>query len=79
MSGVQHSESSDTGAKQALDLVEACSKIFDGHDTAVVLGALTTLVTVSLDDTGVPIEVFVGALRGSQAKLDKMRKARSKR
>lgn len=76
MSGAVHS---DPGAKQATDLVEACSKIFDGHDTAVVLGALTTLVTLALDDTGVPIDVFVKALRGSQNKLDSMRKARSKR
>ncbi len=76
MSGALHS---DPGAKQALDLVEACSKIFDGHDTAVVLGALTTLVTVSLDDAGIPIDVFAKALRGSQAKLDKLRKTRGKR
>jgi hypothetical protein len=76
VSGVPHS---DPCARQAVGLVDACSKIFDGHDTAVVLGCLTTLVTISLDDSGVPIEVFVKAMRGSQAKLDKMRKARSKR
>jgi hypothetical protein len=76
VSGVPHN---DPGGAQALRLVEECSKIFDGQDFAVVLGALTTLVTVSLDDAGVPIDVFIAALRGSQAKLVSMRRAGGKR
>lgn len=69
----------DPGPKQAADLVEEMSKVFDGRDYAVVLGALTTMITCALDDSGVPLDVFIKALRGSQAKLVSMRKARSKR
>lgn len=54
---------SDSGVGQAIDLVEECSKILDGQDF----------------DSGVPIDVFIAALRGSQAKLASMRKIRSKR
>jgi hypothetical protein len=75
MAGMQHS---DPGALEAQHLVAMCSDAFDGHDTAAVLAALTTLVTITLDDTGVPIDVFVAQLRSSAAKLANMRKARSK-
>lgn len=76
MGGIQHS---DPGAIEAQALVATCSETFDGHGTAAVLAALTTLVTIVLDDTGVPIDVFVAQLRSSAAKLVSMRKARSKR
>ncbi len=71
MSGVPHID--DDGARMATGLVEEVSKIFDGQDYAVVLGALTTLVTIALDDSGVPFDVFVKALRGSRAKLASLR------
>lgn len=66
----------DPGADDAVGLVDACTAPFDGHDTAAVLGALTSLVTMTLADTGVPIDVFVEALRGSAAHLANLRKGK---
>jgi len=77
MSGSLNMNSEEVKASK--DLIDCCMALFDGKDTAVVLGVLTSLVTLTLDDTGVPLDVFVAALRGSEAKLVSMRRARKRR
>jgi hypothetical protein len=53
-------------ARTMTALIERMDKMFDGHDLALVFGTLTSFITMALDDSEIPLDVFVEALRGSE-------------
>lgn len=69
MSGTPNAQPVDPGAVEAVELVHEIIGVCDGHDTAAVLAALTTVCAISLYDIGVDVEVFVKRLRADSAKI----------
>ena len=69
MSGTPNMPPVDPGAVETVALVHEIIGLCDGHDTAAVLAALTTVCAISLDDIGVDVEVFVNRLRVDTAKI----------
>ena len=66
----------DAGHAEALALVHAIVELCDGHDTAAVLAALTTVCAISLDDLGVDVEFFVHRIRVDSVKIKRAKRAR---
>lgn len=76
MSGDVNGPELDPGHAEAIALVHAILEVFDGHDTAAVLAALTTVCAFSLDDIGLDVEVFIKRLRIDAAKVKRAKRAR---
>lgn len=76
MSGEVNTPDRIAGHAETIELVHAIVELCDGHDTAAVLAALTTVCAISLDDIGVDVEVFVRRLRVDAAKIKRAKRAR---
>jgi len=76
MSGEVNRPERDAGHAETIALVHQIIEVCDGHDTAAVLAALTTVCAISLDDIGVDVEVFVGRVRVDTAKIKRAKRAR---
>src|SRR5689334_1661479 len=65
----------DAGHAEAIALFHEIIGVCDGHDTAAVLAALTTVCAFSLDDIGVDVDTFVHRLRVDAAKIKRAKRA----